>query len=78
MTLEVENVAKKALNLSPSARAYLAKILLESIDYEEDFTISKEWIDEIHRRCKELDDGEVVSIDGEEALGRLRKKYETI
>jgi len=78
MTLEVENVAKKALNLSPSARAYLAKILLESIDYEEDFTISKEWIDEIHRRCKELDDGEVELIDGEEALGRLRKKYETI
>ncbi len=78
MTLEVENVAKKALNLSPSARAYLAKILLESIDYEEDFTISKEWIDEIHRRCKQLDDGEVELIDGEEALGALRKKYETI
>ncbi|MDP2862150.1 MAG: addiction module protein [Desulfobacterales bacterium] len=78
MKLEVENVAKKALNLSPSARAYLAKILLESIDFEEDFTISKEWIDEIYRRCKEIDNGEVELIDGEEALGTLRKKYETI
>lgn len=78
MNLEVENVAKKALNLSPSARAYLAKILLESIDFEEDFTISKEWADEIHRRCKEIDNGEVELIDGEKALETLRKKYETV
>jgi hypothetical protein len=37
MTAEIEDIAEKALMLSPSARAYLAELLLESLDYEENF-----------------------------------------
>jgi hypothetical protein len=49
MSVEVEEIAEKALMLSPSARAHLAEILLESLDYEEDFAISPEWMTEIRR-----------------------------
>jgi len=78
MNSEIEYVANKALCFSLSARAYLAELLLESIDFEDDFIISKEWIDEIHRRCEEIDNGKVELLDGEESLSELRKKYETV
>jgi hypothetical protein len=75
MSAEVEEIAEKALMLSPSARAHLAEILLESLDYEEDFAVSPEWIAEIRRRCSEIDRGEVELLSGEEALAALQKKY---
>ncbi len=75
MSVEIEEIAEKALMLSPSARAHLAEILLESLDYEEDFAISPEWMDEIRRRCREIDSGEVELLPGEEALAALQKKY---
>ncbi|QTA80228.1 Putative addiction module domain-containing protein [Desulfonema limicola] len=78
MDLTVENIAKKALSLSLSSRAYLAEVLLESIDFEDDFIISQEWLDEIHKRCREIDNQDVKLIDGEKALRNLRKKYEAI
>jgi len=75
MKSEIENIAEKALNLSSSARAYLVELLLESLDFEEDFPISDEWIDEIQRRCKEIDNRDIELIDGETALAELRKNY---
>ena len=55
MKSRVEEVAKKALKLPSSARASLAEILLESLDHEEDFLISDEWMAEIQRRCREIE-----------------------
>ena len=75
MKSEIENITEKVLNLSPTARAYLAELLLESLDFEEDFSISDEWMDEIQRRCKEIDNGDIELIDGEVALAKLRKNY---
>ncbi len=75
MTKNVENVAKLALDLSTSERAYLAELLLESLEWEEDFEISDEWMDEIKKRCREIDNGEVELIDGGTAMAELRKKY---
>jgi len=75
MSAEIEEIAEKALMLSPGARAQLAEILLESLDYEEDFAISAEWMSEVHRRCREIDSGEVELLLGEEVLADLQKKY---
>ena len=75
MNIEIEEIAKRALALSPAARAHLAEILLESLDYEEDLAISSEWRAEIHRRCHEIDSGAIELLPGEEALAELRKKY---
>ena len=75
MKTEVEKIVRKALNLPYTARAYLAEILLESLDYEEDFPVSDEWKVEIQKRCKEIDNVDVQLIDGESALAELRKNY---
>jgi putative addiction module component (TIGR02574 family) len=75
MESEIEDIAKKALKLPPNARASLAEILLESLDYEEDFPISDEWMNEIQKRCREIDAGEVQLISAEDALAQLQKKF---
>lgn len=78
MNSEVENIAKKALSFSLSDRAYLAEILLASMDLEDEVFVSKEWVNELQRRCEEIDTGKVELLDGEESLMKLRQKYETI
>jgi len=72
MQTEVDDIVEKALKLSPSIRAYLAEMLLESLDYEDDFPISNEWLVEIQRRCNELDNREVLSIPSDQALAYLQ------
>ena len=75
MKSEIQNITEKALKLSPSSRAYIAEVLLESLDFEADFPISKEWMNEIQKRCCEIDNGKVELMPGEEALSLLHKKY---
>ena len=40
MKSEMEIITQQTLGLSPAARAMLSEILLECIDYEEDFPVS--------------------------------------
>ncbi len=75
MNSEISEIAEKALKLSPSARAYLAEMLLESLDHEEDFPISTGWMAEIRRRCREIDNEEKQLVPGDEALAWLQEKY---
>ena len=75
MKTEIENVTEQILNFAPNTRAYLAEVLLESLDYEEDFEISKDWMNEIKHRCREIDNGTVKLIPGEEVLEKLKSKY---
>lgn len=75
MKSEVEEIAERALKLPSTARASLAEILLESLDHEEDFLISDEWMHEIRKRCHEIDEGKVQLISAEDALTHLKKKY---
>lgn len=75
MKSEIEDIAEKALKLPSNARASLAEILLESLDHEENFLISEEWMNEIQKRCREIDEGKVQLIPAEDALAQLQKKY---
>lgn len=74
MKSEIEVIAEKALKLPATARASLAEILLESLDHEEDFLISEEWMNEIQKRCREINEGKVQLIPAEDALAQLQKK----
>lgn len=71
----MEEIVSSAMELPANSRAYLAEVLLESLDFEEDFQLSSEWIDEIKKRCREIDQGKTKLIPGEKALDQLRKKY---
>lgn len=75
MKSQIEEIAEKALKLSSITRASLAEILLESPDYEEDFLISDDWMNEIQKRCREIDEGKAPLISAEDVLARLQKKY---
>jgi putative addiction module component (TIGR02574 family) len=68
MSPETENIMNNALQLPREARALIAEKLLESLDYEEPFEISSEWKTEIQRRCREIDEGKVRLIPGDEVL----------
>jgi putative addiction module component (TIGR02574 family) len=77
MSPEIEHVMKQALELPSQARALIAEKLLESLDFEEPFDLNSEWRDEIERRCREIDEGDVQLTAGDkvftEALKRLQK-----
>ena len=53
----------------------MAEILLESLDFEEDFHVSDEWLNEIKERCREIYEGKVKLIPGEEGLTRLQVNF---
>jgi len=68
MSPKTENIMTEALRLPREARALIAEKLLESLDIEEPFKVSREWREEIDRRCHEIDEGGVNLIPGDEVL----------
>ncbi len=71
-TVMIEKMADQALKLPKQARAYLAERLLESLDDDNDFAVSAEWLAEARRRGRELDSGRGKAVPGPAALKRLR------
>jgi putative addiction module component (TIGR02574 family) len=70
-----EEIMSAALALPPGARAMLAEHLLESLDAEDQERIDALWAEEAERRDKEIEDGIVTAIPGEEVMNRLRSRY---
>ncbi|MDB6076794.1 MAG: hypothetical protein JWO82_541 [Akkermansiaceae bacterium] len=48
---------------------------LDLIGSSEDPNVSAEWKEEIHSRARDIDEGRVELIDGEEFLARLRERF---
>ena len=72
MKKSVGKVVIEALSLPVGSRAFLAGKLLESLDANDDFEISSEWMEEIGKRCKEIDDDKVVCIPADRVFKDLR------
>jgi putative addiction module component (TIGR02574 family) len=73
-----EEIENAALALPPEAREMLAEHLmasLSSIDPVEQAEIDAYWIQVADRRAKEIEDGIVTPIPGEEVMARLRSRY---
>ena len=72
--MSVDELATEALKLPPQDRERLAWELLSSLESELEF--EAEWIEEVERRAKEIDEGTVETIPGDqvirEALDRLK------
>lgn len=75
MVRKIEDIIGSILSLPANSRAYLAELLLESLDFQEDFPIDDEWLNEIKKRCQEIDECKVNLIPGNEGLANLQKKY---
>jgi putative addiction module component (TIGR02574 family) len=75
MAHKVKDIIDEVLTLPANSRAYIAEVLLESLDFEEDFTVSDAWRAEIEKRCQQIDAGEVELIAGDEAMADLRARF---
>jgi putative addiction module component (TIGR02574 family) len=73
--MNIETITEQVLKLAPAARAYIAEILLENLDYEEDFLVSEAWRQEIHKRCQEIDSDPSLLVDGEQFIADLKQRY---
>ena len=70
-----EEIENAALSLPPEAREMLANHLMASLDAFDQEEIDPLFLEEIERRSKEMDDGIVTPIPGEEVMARLRSRY---
>lgn len=70
-----KKILDEAMQLDPSARAFVAETLLESLDLDQDFAVSQEWQEEIRRRCADIDSGKAQLLDSAMVLNELRGKY---
>ncbi len=75
MAHKVKDIIDEALTLPANSRAYVAEVLLESLDYDEDFPVADAWRAEIEKRCREIDAGEVELVAGEDAMVDLRSRF---
>ncbi|PYS61412.1 MAG: addiction module protein [Acidobacteria bacterium] len=75
MAANFDDIMEDALSLPPGARAMLADQLLVSLDAEDQKRIDALWAEEAERRDKEIEDGLVTPIPGEEVMERLRARY---
>jgi putative addiction module component (TIGR02574 family) len=74
MAETADRIIEELLHLPRESRAFVAEKLLESLDHDEDYAVSPEWMDEIRKRCRELDSGMVELIPAERVFEELDKR----
>jgi putative addiction module component (TIGR02574 family) len=70
-----DELLRAALELPPHARAMLAGHLLDGLDDRQQTDIDAAWAEEIERRIRDVDEGKVRLIPGEEVLAELRSRF---
>jgi putative addiction module component (TIGR02574 family) len=73
--MSVNQVLNEVLAQPSHIRAFIAEKLLESLDHEEGFAVSEEWLAEVQRRAREIDDGLVKLIPAEQVFAELRRRF---
>lgn len=75
MKPDPKRILEEALTLPVDVRTWIAELLLGTLETNEDFQISQEWLEEIRRRCAEMDASPLNLLEGDAVLAELRKKY---
>ena len=68
---DLKTVQKQALELEPEARASLVDALIESLGVESSDAATQAWLEEVRRRRREVVDGTVELLPGDELLAAL-------
>ena len=76
MTKSVVELFQEASDLEERERATLAGLLLESLEGEPDPDVEAAWAEEIGRRLRQIDEGEVELVPWEDVKERLLKRVE--
>src|SRR5260370_24243085 len=71
MTRDLAELFREASRLAEEDRAELAGRLLETLDGEPDEGVEVAWAEEIERRVRQIDSGEVATVPWEEVRAKL-------
>lgn len=74
MSLTVENVLTKTLQMSPQDRAIIAERLISSLDVAVDTDVEVAWQKEVQRRMAQAAKGEATFFSWEDARQQLRER----
>lgn len=74
MARDVSALFREASELPETDRAELAGLLLESLEGEPDEGVEAAWAEEIERRVRQIEAGEVKTIPWEEVRARLHAR----
>jgi putative addiction module component (TIGR02574 family) len=66
-----KDLFREATELTDADRAELAALLLESLEGEPDEDVEAAWAEEIERRVRQIENGEVETIPWEEVRAKL-------
>jgi putative addiction module component (TIGR02574 family) len=77
MTHSVEEIFAEAAELGENDRAALAGLLLTSLEPVPDAKLDDSWVQEIRRRIKAHETGEISEVSWEEARTRLWARFST-
>jgi putative addiction module component (TIGR02574 family) len=73
MARTVSELEREIRGLAPADQERLFRVLLEELDGPADPDVEEAWLEEVKRRSRELDDGTVKTIPGDEVFTRLRE-----
>ncbi|MEA2490767.1 MAG: hypothetical protein QOH21_2559 [Acidobacteriota bacterium] len=71
MSPKLEELYRAATELSENERAELAGLLIESLDGRTDDNVEAAWAEEVERRVREVDTGQVKTIPWEQVRAEL-------
>ena len=74
MSQSLDELKAQAARLSEHERAELALSIIESLDGPRDADVEEAWRVEIEQRIRQIDNGEVQLIPGDEVFARLRRR----
>jgi len=74
MARTFDEIYQEASELSDKERAELAGLLLETLDGEPDPGVEAAWAEEVERRVRQIDSGEVKMIPWEQVRAELRPR----
>jgi putative addiction module component (TIGR02574 family) len=76
MATELNQMIREALELSDEDRAFLARLLIKSLESEADSEtdIEEAWLVEAERRWNEIEAGKVLTVPWDEVRAKLMKQ----
>ena len=67
MTDEAKRLLEEAMKLPVRQRARLLSSLIDSLEESDEVDVEQAWIDEVHRRARDLETGQVQGLTWAEA-----------
>ena len=64
--------------LSPEERAELIRLLIADLDGPSDANIEKAWLQEAQKRYREITEGKVETVPGEQVFENLRSRLKNL